>query len=100
MAQLSTSFWKAVSVLRRDPSSDSGGRLECPRKGGREYRQNEKWKYHLRNGGYDAQQAKCTPTWTRQSRGRISKHKVMCPCGMREADGDKVYEDEVSDLER
>ena len=51
--------------------------LECPRKGRKEYRKKEKWKYHSWNGGYDAQQANCAPEeLDKISRGRISNTKL------------------------
>ena len=53
------------------------------------------------HGGYDAQRAKCASEELDQiNSGLISKYKVMCLCGVREENGDKVYEDEVSDPER
>ena len=49
-SSISTSLGKAVSDLRRDPLSDLGALSNCPRKGGKEYREKEKTKYHFRNG--------------------------------------------------
>ena len=51
--------------------------MQCPRKR-KEYRKGEKWKYNSRNGGYDAQQAKCAPEKLDQiSQGWISKYKDL-----------------------
>ena len=70
------------------------GRRACgmSKKRRKEYREKEKWKYHPWSGGYDAQQAKGAPEELDQMKSGtdLQKHKVMCFCGVREEDRDKV----------